>query len=224
MTQIFFSWDFIHRMTRNLFGGFLLRRLFTDFRRGDLYGRCRYPLRLKKVPQISQIYTDFSWDVIFVTQISQMTQIFFIGDFFIGRHGIYSEVDCCGDYSRISRRRPVRSLQIPLEVEKSPTDFTDLHRFFLGRYFCHADFADDADFFHRGFFSSDFTEFIRRFPAEAITHGFSRRRPVRSVQIPPEKWTKRFNRDSIKNLCISVKSVGQNNPHEKKSASSAKSA
>ena len=38
MTQIF-----IHRMTRNLFGGFLLRRLLTDFRGGDLFGRCRYP-------------------------------------------------------------------------------------------------------------------------------------------------------------------------------------
>jgi hexosaminidase len=34
-----------------------------DFRRGDLFGRCRSPLRLEKVPQISQIYTDFSWDV-----------------------------------------------------------------------------------------------------------------------------------------------------------------
>ena len=64
MTQIF-----IHRMTRNLFGGFLLRRLLTDFRGGDLFGRCRYPLRLEKVPQISQIYTDFSWDVFLVTQI-----------------------------------------------------------------------------------------------------------------------------------------------------------
>ena len=31
-----------------------------------------------------------------------------------------------------------------------PTDFTDLHRFFLGRFLSHADFADDADFFiHR---------------------------------------------------------------------------
>ena len=76
MTQIF-----IHRMTRNLFGGFLLRRLLTDFRGGDLFGRCRYPLRLEKVPQISQIYTDFSWDIFWVTQISQMTQIFFSWDF-----------------------------------------------------------------------------------------------------------------------------------------------
>ena len=66
MTQIFFSWDFIHRMTRNLFGEFLLWRLLTDFRRGDLSGRCRYPLRVENVPQISQIsqiFTDFSWDV-----------------------------------------------------------------------------------------------------------------------------------------------------------------
>ena len=38
MTQIF-----IHRMTRNLFGGFLLKRLLTEFRGGDLFGRCRYP-------------------------------------------------------------------------------------------------------------------------------------------------------------------------------------
>ena len=80
-----------------------------------------------------------------------------------------------------SQMRPVRSLQIPPEVVKSPTDFTDIHRFFLGRFLSHADFADDADFF-----LSDTTEFIRRFLAEAITHGFSRRRPVRSLQIPPE--------------------------------------
>ena len=81
----------------------------------------------KKVPQISQIYTDFSWDVFLVTQISQMTQIFFI----IGRHGI------------------------------------------------------------------------------------SRRRPVRSLQISPWDWTKRFIRDSIKNLWKSVKSVGQKNNEKK---------
>ena len=52
---------------------------------------------------------------------------------------------------------------------------------------CHADFADDADFFFSwDFFSSDDTEFIRRIPAAAITYGFSRMRPVRSLQIPPE--------------------------------------
>ena len=84
----FLSRSFFHQTTRNLFGDFLLRRLLTEFRRCDLSGRCRYPLRLEKVPQISQIYTDFSWDV-----------------------------------------------------------------------FCHADFADDADFFSSGFYSSDDTEF-----------------------------------------------------------------
>ena len=65
---------------------FLLRRLLTDLRGGDLLGRCRYPLRVEYVPQISQIYTDFSWEVL-VTQISQMTQIFFHRVFlFIGFH------------------------------------------------------------------------------------------------------------------------------------------
>ena len=123
-----------------------MRRLLTDFRRGDLFGRCRYPLRLEKVPQISQIYTDFSWDVFLVTQISQMTQIFFI-------------------------HRMTRNL-------------------FGG------------------------------IPDKAITHGFSRRRPGRSVQIPTEVGKS----PTKKNLCISVKSVGRNNPHKEKSASSAKSA
>ena len=140
MTQIF-----IHRMTRNLFGGFLLRRLLTDFRGGDLFGRCRYPP----------------------------------------------------------------------EVVKSPTDFTDIHRFFLGRFLSHADFADDADFF-----SSDDTEFIRRFLAEAITHGFSRRRPVRSLQIPPEIG----QRDSIKKSVYICEICGTKKLPRKKSASSAKSA
>ena len=46
-------------------------------------------------------------------------------------------------------------------------------------------------------------------------HGISRRRPVRSLQIYPWDWTKRFIRDSIKNLWKSVKSVGQKNSHEK---------
>ena len=57
-------------------------------------------------------------------------------------------------------------------------------------------------------------------PDETITHGFSQRRPIRSVQIPPEVGKS----PTKKNLCISVKSVGQNNPHEEKSAPSAKSA
>ena len=78
MTQIFFIGDFFHRISRNLFGGFLLRRLLTDFRGCDLSGRCRYPLRLEKVPQISQIYTDSGLvrSLEKNTQISQMTQFF----------------------------------------------------------------------------------------------------------------------------------------------------
>ena len=59
---------------------FLLRRLLTDLRGCDLFGRCRYP----------------------------------------------PESGIC------------------------PTDFTDIHRFIVGG-FGHADFADDADFFHRVF-------------------------------------------------------------------------
>ena len=157
---------------------FLMRRLLTDFRGGDLFGRCRYPLRLEKVPQISQIYTDFYWDVFLVTQISQMTQIFYSSDYteFIRRFPV--EAITHG----FSQRRPVRSVQIPPKVGKSPTDFTDIHRFFLGRFFSHADFADDADFFiHRMT-----RNLFGGFPAEAINHGFSRRLPIRSVQIPTE--------------------------------------
>ena len=279
MTQIFsHGIFFIHRTTRNLFGGFLLRRLLTDFRRCDLSGRCRYPLRLEKVPQISQIYTDIYWDVFLSHADFADDADFFSWDFF------YSSDDT--EFIRrflaaaithgFSRMRPVRSLQIPPEVGKSPTDFTDIHRYLLGRFFksrrfrrwrrfflmgfflfigrhgiysevsccgdysrifadatcpvvadtpwgwkmshrfhrftqifsseffvpqisqiytdiywdvflSHADFADDADFFSWDFFySSDDTEFIRRFLAAAITHGFSRMRPVRSLQIPPE--------------------------------------
>ena len=39
---------FFHRISRKLFGGWLLRRLLTDFRGCDLSGRCRYPLILDK--------------------------------------------------------------------------------------------------------------------------------------------------------------------------------
>ena len=114
-----------------------------------------------------------------------------------------------------SRMRPVRSLQIPPESGKCPTDFTDLHRFFLGRFFCHADFADDADFFLMGFLfigrhgiyseNSCCVDYSRNF-ADATC-------PV--VADTPWDRTKRFTRDSIENLCISVKSVGQNPPTKK---------
>ena len=60
-------------------------------------------------------------------------------------------------------------------------------------------------FFIGEFYSSDDTEFIRSFLAEAITHGFSQKRPIRSVQIPPESGIC----PTKKNLRKSVKSVGQ---------------
>ena len=123
----------IHRMTRNLFGDFLLQRLLTDFRGGNLFGRCRYP-----------------WDRKKSHRFHRYTQIF-LGTFFLSR--------------RFRRCR-------------------------------------------RFFYSSDDTEFIRRFLAEAITHGFSQRRPVRSLQIPPEIGQS-DSPEIQKDLCISVKSVGQ---------------
>ena len=123
---------------------------------------------------------------VFVTQISQMTQI--------SHRGFYSSDDT--EFIRrfpaasithgFSQMRPVRSLQIPPEVGKCPTDFTDIHRFFLGRFLVTQISQMTQIFFLMRFYSSDDTEFIRRFPAETITHGFSRMRPVRSLQIPPE--------------------------------------
>ena len=110
---------------------FLLRRLLTDLRGGDLFGRYRYPLRVEYVPQISQICTDFSWEVL-VTQISQMTQIFFIGYFYSSDFTeLIRRFLAMSITHGFMRRRPVRSLQIPPESGICPTDFTDLHRFFL---------------------------------------------------------------------------------------------
>ena len=54
-----FFWDFFSSDFTEESEAFLLRRLLTDFRGCDLFGRCRYPLRVEYVPQISQIYTDY---------------------------------------------------------------------------------------------------------------------------------------------------------------------
>ena len=117
--------------------------------------------------------------------------------------------------TQISQMRPVRSLQIPPEVGKSPTDFTDIHRYLLGRFLSHADFADDADFFSwdflfigfHGIYSEvDCWDDYSRIFADATC-------PV--IADTPWDWTKRFTRDSIENLCKSVKSVGQNPPTKK---------
>ena len=127
------------------------------------------------------------WHALFFFFMFFALEAFFMEDFFIGFHGRIGGILAEAITHGFSRRRPIRSLQIPPESGICPTDFTDLHRSFIIGIFCHADFADDADFFLIGFFySSDDAEFIRRFPAEAITHGFSQMRPVRSLQIPPE--------------------------------------
>ena len=134
---------------------FLRRRLLTDFRRGDLFGRCRYPLRLEKVPQISQIYTDFLFGV-----------------------------------------------------------------------FCHADFADDADFLFIGWHGIYSEVFLRRRLLTDFRRGDLSGRcryPLRLEKVPQRKicvylwnlWDEIIS--TKKNLCISVKSVGRNNPHEEKS-------
>ena len=74
----FFLMGFYHRTTRNLFWDFLLWRLLTDFRRCDLSGRCRYPWGWKKSHRFHRYTQIFLGTFFKVTQISQMTQIFFI--------------------------------------------------------------------------------------------------------------------------------------------------
>ena len=173
-------------MTRNLFGDFLLRRLLTDFRRCDLFGRCRYPLRVENIPQISQIYTDFSWDVFCHADFADDADFFLMGFYSSDDTEFIRRFPAAAITHGFSQRRPVRSLQIPPESGKSPIDFTDFHRFFLGCFFVTQISQMTQIFFSWDFFSSDFTEIIRRLTAETITHGFSRMRPVRSLQIPPE--------------------------------------
>ena len=139
-----------------------------------------------------------------------MTQIF--------SHGIFYSSDDTEFIRRFpaetithgfSQMRPVRSLQIPPETGKCPTDFTDLHRFFLGRFLSHADFFS-WDFlfigFHGIYSEVDCWDDYSRIFADATC-------PV--VADTPWGWKKRFTRDSIKNLCKSVKSVGQNPPTKK---------
>ena len=122
-----------------------------------------------------------------------------------------------------SQMRPVRSLQIPPEVGKSPTDFTDLHRFFLGHFWGHADFADDADFFHRDFIHrmtrNLFGDFLlRRLLTDIRGCDLSGRcrYPLRL----DKEIHQRFHRKSVY-IC---EICGTKPSHEEKSASSAKSA
>ena len=139
---------------------FLMRRLITDFRRGDLFGRCRYPLRLEKVPQISQIYTDF----------------------FIG---VFCHADFADDADFFIHRM-TRNLFEGFLLRRLLTDFRRGDLFGRCRYPLRLEKVPQISQIYTDFYSSDDTEFIRRFPAETITHGFSRRRPVRSMQIPTD--------------------------------------
>ena len=101
-------------MTRNLFGGIPAEAITHGFSQRRPIRSVQIPLSLEKVPQISQIYTDFfsSDDTEFIRRFPAEAIT----------HGF-------------SQRRPIRSVQIPTEVGKSPTDFTDIHRFFLGTFF-----------------------------------------------------------------------------------------
>ena len=129
----YFSGIFFHRMTRNLFGDFLLRRLLTDFRGGDLFGRCRYPLREWNMSHRFHRFAQIFCGSFFVTQISQMTQIFlFFWDFFSSDDTEFIRRFLAKAITHgFSRRRPVRSFQIPPESRTCPTDFTALHRLSL---------------------------------------------------------------------------------------------
>ena len=88
--------------------GILAYRITHGFSR--IFGRwpmarARYVLLLFFVTQISQMTQIFLRGIILSHRFHRFTQIFFIGILFIGRHGI-------------SRMRPVRSLQIPPETDK----------------------------------------------------------------------------------------------------------
>ena len=175
---------------------FLIRRLITDFRRGDLFGRCRYPWAWKKSHRFHRYTQIFLGTFFKVTQISQMTQIFFIhrmtrnlfGDFL--RRQLLTDFHG-GDLSGRCRY-PLRLEKVP-QISQIYTDFL-----FIGWHGIYSEVLLMRQLitdFHRGDLSGRY-----RYPP--------------GIGICPTK----------KNLCISVKSVGQNNPHKEKSASSAKSA
>ena len=210
------DYEFIHRMTRNLFGGIPAEAINHGFSQ-------RRPIRSVQIPpELGKSPTDF-------TNIHR----FFLGRFFCHAdfaddadffswdffhrmtRSLFGGIPAEAINHGFSQRRPIRSVQIPPELGKSPTDFTNIHRFFLGRFFCHADFADDADFFHR-MTRNLFGDFLMR---QLLTdfHGGDLSGRCR---YPPEVGKS----PTKKNLCISVKSVGRNNLHKEKSASSAKSA
>ena len=142
--------------------------------------------------------------------------------------------------TQISQMRPVRSLQIPPESGKCPTDFTDIHRFFHRSFLSHRFHRYTQIFIGTFFKSRRFRRWRRFFLMGFFIHRISRnlfggwllrrlltdfRRCDLSGRCRyPLRLDKEIHQRFHKNLCKSVKSVGKNNPHEEKSASSAKSA
>ena len=124
---------------------------------------------------------------------------------------------CGGDYSRIFAEA---TYSVGADT---PWDWKKSHRFhrytqiFLGTFFKVTQISQMTQiFFIHRMTRNLFGDFLRR---QLLTdfHGgdlSGRCRYPPGIGICPTK----------KNLCISVKSVGQNNPHEEKSAPSAKSA
>ena len=133
--------------------------------------------------------------------------------------------------TQISQMRPVRSLQIPPEVGKSPTD---LHRFtqiFSSEFFVPQISQIYTDIYWDVFFVTQISQMTQIFSHGIFfigCHGIyseisccgdysqifaDATCPV--VADTPWDWTKKFTRDSIENLCKSVKSVGQNPPTKK---------
>ena len=86
-TQIFFIMIFLHRISQMNRKAFLLIGLLTEFRRTLAAGQWLAPY----ICSCCFGHADFADDADF----------FLMGFLFIGRHGIYSENSCCGDYSRI---------------------------------------------------------------------------------------------------------------------------
>ena len=196
----------------------------------------------------SRIFTEATWPVGADTnwgwkkshRFHRYTQIF-LGTFFLVTQIFYSSDDTefirryswWDDYSRIFAEATYSvGADTPWGWKKSHR-FHRYTQIFSSEFFCHADFADDADFFIHRMTRNLFGDFLRR---QLLTdfHGGDLsgrcRYPLELEYVPQRKicvylwnlWDEII--PTKKNLCISVKSVGRNNPHEEKSASSAKSA
>ena len=133
------SFSFLHFFVSSFFSSD-----FTDESGGILAYRITHGIsrNFGRWPMARALYVLL---LFFVTQISQMTQIFLCVDYFVPQISqIYTDFSLCGLFC--------------------PTNFTDDTDFSLCGLFCHADFADDADFsLWRLFRPTDFTDIHRFF-------------------------------------------------------------